>query len=170
MTIKKVETRSKLDHIILWFMLFGICTFTAGQYIPVYFVDQGFSLFFYPVLLILTVVTVYINTYNAMYLPHKDNRLYSAIISTLITLLVFIVFAFITLSKILAVWTDAGTIYTNKSNPNIKIVSRYINEGAFGGGTEPGDYEIVVNRPFTPFFKIKTSIDTTKINKNDWVK
>jgi len=168
--MNKVKTRSKLDRIILWFMIFGIITFTVGQYIPIYFTNQGIRIFYYLIVLSLTVITVYITAYKAMYLPHKDNRIYSGIISAITTILIFIVFAFITLGTIMTDWTDAEIIYTNKNNSNIKIVSRYINEGAFGGGTEPRDYEIVVNRPFTPFFKIETSIDTTKINKSDWVK
>ncbi|WP_158990890.1 hypothetical protein [Mucilaginibacter sp. L196] len=67
-------------------------------------------------------------------------------------------------------YSDATTIYISSSNPNLKIVSRFLDEGAFGGGTEPGDYETVVLRPITPFLKIETSIDTTKMDKGEWIR
>jgi len=68
------------------------------------------------------------------------------------------------------VWTEAGTYYVSKKNPDVQIISRYINEGAFGGGTEPRDYFIVLHRPITPWFKMDTAIDTNKIDKTEWVK
>ena len=43
-------------------------------------------------------------------------------------------------------------------NRNIKIVTRYLNEGAFGGGTKPEDYEVVLKREINPFLKIDFSI------------
>ena len=52
----------------------------------------------------------------------------------------------------------------------VKIISRYINEGAFGGGTEKGDFHVVLSRPFLGAFKIETSVDTAKIDKRLWVK
>ncbi|MCQ6960137.1 hypothetical protein [Mucilaginibacter aquariorum] len=81
-----------------------------------------------------------------------------------------LIFGFITLTKILAVWVDRGTLYYQKNNPEVKIVSRYIDLGAGGGGTEPGDYKIVLKRPITPFFKLETSVDTNAIDKSDWIK
>jgi hypothetical protein len=121
-------------------------------------------------MLFLTTITVAITSYRSMYLPHKNNWKYSTLISLIATLLVFVVFAFITLTKFLTVWTDAATIYVKKTNPQIKIVSRYLNEGAFGGGTEPGDYEIVLERSITPYLKMETLIDTNLINKKEWIK
>jgi hypothetical protein len=105
-----------------------------------------------------------------MYLPHKNNWIYSSLISLISTGLIFILFGFFTLAKFLAVWDDTTIIYTNKNNPEVKIVSRYVNLGAYGGGTEPEDYEIVVKRPLTRFLKIETSVDTTAINKKEWVR
>jgi hypothetical protein len=67
-------------------------------------------------------------------------------------------------------WTVAGTYYVKKSNPNIKIVSRYMDEGALGGGTEPDDYHTVLSRPITPLFTLETSVDTTAIDKSEWLR
>ena len=50
-----------------------------------------------------------------------------------------------------------------------KIVSRYVNLGAFGGGKEPEDYETIIRRPFL-FFNLDTAIDTTTIEKSDWTR
>jgi hypothetical protein len=70
----------------------------------------------------------------------------------------------------MGVWTSAGTIYTRKNNPEIKIIRRYVDQGAFGGGTSPDDYEIVLHKPLTSLFKIETRIDTLEIDKNEWLK
>ncbi len=58
----------------------------------------------------------------------------------------------------------------SKDNPEIKIISRYLNEGAFGGGTEPNDYEIVLQRPIFNLFNIQTRVDTNSIDKRKWIK
>lgn len=67
-------------------------------------------------------------------------------------------------------WTDTEPIYIKKDNQNIIIVSRYLDEGAFGGGTKPGDYQNVVKRQLTTFLKLETAIDTNSIDKNEWIK
>ena len=68
----------------------------------------------------------------------------------------------------MAMWTDAATLYTNKSNPQLKIVSRYKNLGAHGGGTRSDDFETVLSRPITSLLKIQTRVDTNSINKGEW--
>lgn len=67
-------------------------------------------------------------------------------------------------------WSVGSVYYVKKNNPKVKIISRYVNQCAYGGGTEPSDYHIVLYRPFLLFFKMETSIDTTKIDKADWIK
>jgi hypothetical protein len=160
----------KTYGIEFWLMIFGLFTFTIGQFIPIYFVEQDIRIFFYPAILLITVVTFAVTVYKSMYLPHKNNWVYSSIITLITTLLLFLIFAGITFGKILTVWTDATTLYVKKDNSQVKIVTRYINEGAFGGGTEPGDYEIVLLRPITPFFKMETTVDKNKIDRSEWVK
>ena len=57
-----------------------------------------------------------------------------------------------------------------KDNAKVKIISRYINQGAFGGGTEKVDYHIVLTRPLLFFLKLETYIDTIDIKKEEWKK
>lgn len=162
--------QKQIKRIMLWLMLAGLFIFTIGQYVPVYFSYPDFRLYFYPIMLASTIIAVAAVSYDSMYLPHKDNKLYSTIISLLTTVIVFLVLAFITVGKLMTLLTDTGPIYLMKSNPNVEITSCYINEGAFGGGTEPDDYQIVVKSPLTSFFYIVTSVDTTKIDKTKWIR
>lgn len=151
-------------------MVYCLFTLTIGQFIPVYFKDKDLRGIYYLIILILTSITTTIVIFKRFYKPQKDNiyiSCLSAFIIGLGTVLTFMILGFL---SSLAVWTDAGTIYTNKKDPQLKIVSRYLNEGAFGGGTEAGDYEIVLKRQITSFLKIETSIDTNKINRNEWIK
>jgi len=155
---------------MFWLMIFGLFIFTLGQFIPIYFSDIDFRIYFYPLLLILTTIAVAFVMYRNVYLPNKSKMSYPMGLSFITTFIVFLVLALITIGKMLVVWTDIGPIYLMKNDPNVQITSRYINEGAFGGGTEPDDYQMVVKRPFTPFFNIETSVDTNKIDKSKWIR
>lgn len=67
-------------------------------------------------------------------------------------------------------YVDAAVFFTQKNNPDVKIVSRYYDQGAMGGGADPEDYETVLKRPITPFFRLETRIDTNNIDKAIWIK
>jgi hypothetical protein len=81
-----------------------------------------------------------------------------------------ILFLFCVFGFLMNVWTEAGILYTQKSNPEVRIVRRYLDGGAYGGGTSPDDYKIVLHLPLTSLFKLETSIDTLTIDKSKWVK
>jgi hypothetical protein len=57
-----------------------------------------------------------------------------------------------------------------KDNPAIKIVTGYMNGGAYDSGPAPGDIKMVVHRPVLYFLKMETAVDTTAINKTKWIK
>lgn len=94
----------------------------------------------------------------------------AGLLSVGITAVVSIVFAFEILGLLFAVRDDSFVYYVQKDNENIKIVSSYINKGAYGGGTKRDDYTVMHSRPIGYFFKIDTPIDTLTINKNEWRK
>jgi len=156
--------------ILFWLTLFCIFSFTLGQFIPIYFVDHEWRLIYYPTLLIITSLAIPTLVYRRIYNPKKSNWISSTLYTLLVFASVIVVFGFITLGKCMVIWTDAETYYVNKNNPEVKIISRYSDLGAFGGGTEPTDYEMVLSRPITSQFKLQTKIDTTKINKAEWIK
>lgn len=163
----KPERKYNISLVIMTFCIF---VFTVGQYIPIDFVDTGFRALYYFVLYILLVGTASRTVFKLIYKPKKENISSARLYSILVGLVTFIVFGLETLGMSFVVWSEATTFYVRKDNPKIKIISRYLNEGAFGGGTEPSDYHIVLQRPLTAFFKLVTSIDTTTIIKSEWRK
>jgi hypothetical protein len=106
--------------------------------------------------------------YKYVYRARKKKNLLIAVVESMIA--GFVIFVISGLVTLFTAWSDAGTLYVRKDNSDIKIVSTYINEGAYGGGTSPEDFHIVLRRPITSFLKIETAIDTTKINKDEWLK
>jgi len=151
-------------------MLFCIFCFTAGQYVPVYFTNLGCRSLFYIVLLIALLGSMAVSLAKYIKGQGKINYWWSITISVLVAAITTLVFAVLTLGLLMGCWTDMTTIYVQKNNPDVKIVSRYWNEGAFGGGTSRDDYFIVFRRPITPLFIIETSVDTNKIDKSKWVR
>jgi hypothetical protein len=151
-------------------MLFCIFSLTFVQYIPIYFVDTSFSVLYNFVIYVLLIISVSRTIFKLVYKPKKNNISLARLYAILVGFTTCIVFGIWTIGIVFSVWTEASTYYVRKNNSKIKIISRYINEGAFGGGTEPEDYHIVLHRPFLFFFKMETSIDTLKIEKAEWRK
>lgn len=156
--------------ISFWLMIYCFFSLTAGHLIPLYFQDDHLRENYYSIIYGVFIITLIIFCFRRYYKPEKKNGIYVVFSSIIVGAGVFIItFIFVIFSSI-AVWTDIGTIYVNKRSPDLKIVIRYVNEGAYGGGTEPSDYETVVERPFTPLLKIVTAIDTAKMDKSNWIR
>jgi hypothetical protein len=154
------------------FILISYClfSFTIGQFIPVYFINSNARVYYYLSLFTLLIITVIIKVFTIVHKPHDYGVIVSAFISLLMGFIIFTVFGIWTIGLLLGVWTEGSTYYIKKSNSKVKIISSYIDEGAFGGGTEPSDYHVVLHRPFLFFFKIETAVDTTCIDKKEWIK
>jgi hypothetical protein len=165
------EPKSKRKYnVSLLIMLFCIFCFTVGQFIPIYFADTGFRAMYYFIICILLVATSSRTIFKFIYKPQKNNISTARLFSILAGVAIFIVFGLWTIGLLFSVWSEASTYYVRKDNSKIKIISRYIDQGAFGGGTEKEDYHIVLTRPFLLFFKMETSIDTLDIKKEEWKK
>lgn len=163
----KIKRKYNLSFLM---MLFCISSFTIGQYIPIYFRDTGIRGLFYFIILILLVGSVSTFIFKRVYKPQLNNLSSSRLYSILGGLGTFIVFGFWSIGLLFSGWSEAFTYYVRKDNPKIKIISRYINQGAFGGGTEKDDYQVVLTRPILEVFKMETAIDTTDIKKEEWRK
>ena len=156
-------------------MIYCFFTLTIGQFIPIYFdnrnLNSDFKESYYLIILTLILISTTIVAFKRFYKPQQNRRAFLAWFSALIIGAgTCCIFALIVLFNHLAVLTDMTTLYVKKGNRNIKIVTRYLNEGAFGGGTKPEDYEVVLKREINPFLKIETSIDTNTIDKTQWIK
>ena len=165
------ETTFKRKYnVSLLIMLLCIFCFTVGQFIPVYFIDTGFRTIFYFIIYVLLIATSSRTIFKLIYKPQKSNISTARLFAILTGFATCIVFGLWTIGLLFSVWSEAFTYYVRKDNAKIKIISRYINEGAFGGGTEKEDYHIVLTRPFLLLFKMETSIDTLDIKKEEWKK
>jgi hypothetical protein len=153
-----------------WLMLFCIFCFTVGQFVPIYFVNADLRQNYYILILILLVLSSGVATFRRIYKPQKKNRSSAIFISVFLGLAVLFMFGILTIAFYFGVWTEANVFYVKKDNPKVKIISRYVNEGAFGGGTEPDDYQVVLHRPILFLFKMETSVDTTKIDRQEWTR
>ena len=160
----------KKYSVSLLLMLFCIFSFTVGQFIPIYFANADFRALYYFIIFILLVAATGRTIFKSIYKPQKNNISSARLISILVGFLSFVVFGFLTIVFCFAVWTEANVFYIQKDNPKVKIISRYVNEGAFGGGTEATDYQIVLHRPVLFIFNMETSIDTALIDKQKWIK
>jgi len=160
----------KLSSISFWLMLYCLLSYTIFQFIPIYFTNADWARIYYIITSLIFVITTLIQL--SRHIQRKGRSAYYwSIPLVIITLIIVSLFSLAMVGRsFLAVWTEAGTFYVSRTNPEVKIISRYVNEGAFGGGTEPDDYALVVHRPLTSWFKIETAIDTNKIDKTEWVK
>jgi hypothetical protein len=163
----KIRLKPTISNITYWLMIYCILNFTVFPFIPVYFTNQNtreaYCLVIY-FLFVLTSIFQLLKAITNLGIFWKLILFISAL-SGLLMLFFFYVFA-----SSMAVWTDAGTLYTQKNNPKVRIIRRYVDMGAWGGGTSPDDYEIVLHRPLTSVFKIESHIDTLNIDKSVWIK
>ena len=150
-------------------MLSCLFVITLGQFIPIYFIDIDLRQQFYICVFCILFITTALTTFAFVYKPYKSKILVWST-SIVVSVGTFVLLGFWLILLLIAVWTEAGTYYVNKDNPKIKIISRYLNEGAFGGGTEPDDYEVVLQKPLYNLFNIQTKIDTNSIDKRKWIK
>jgi hypothetical protein len=141
-----------------------------ARFIPLYFTNNHLKFGYYVVLLICLATSAVIKFSRWSNRIQVWAKTFVVITSFLFGLLVFLLLALINLISTAFGYADAGTFYTLKNNSEIKIVSRYYDQGAFGGGTEPEDYETILRRPITPFYKLETKVDTTTIDKTKWIK
>jgi hypothetical protein len=164
-TITKPKRQKRILLLIVISCLF---IFTGGQYIPVYFKSNGLRDIFYLIIWIILVITSGKLVFQLIYNPAKNNISLARLFSIITVAITFFIFGFWTIGLLFNAWSEAHTYWVRKDDPRIKIISAYVDEGAFGGGTEASDYHVVLHRPFLYIFRIETEIDTTTINKNDW--
>ena len=149
-------------------MAFCLFILTVGQFFPIYFIDRELADIYYIIIFVLLLISVGTLIFKKLYV--KNSIYYAGITACVSAIGICLIFIFIRFIGSIAIWQDATILYTKRNNSDIKIITRYVNEGAFGGGTEPGDYEIVLKRSILSVLKIETKIDTNEINKSEWVK
>ena len=88
------------------------------------------------------------------------------VIGTLFLSILAIGFFFINLFTIgFGAWTDLNVKYQSVNNENVIIKEQQYDLGALGYGKN----RVVISKPLTQYFEMNKLIDTTKIDKNEWV-
>ena len=88
------------------------------------------------------------------------------VLGTLFLCLLAIGFFFINLFTIgFGAWTDLNTKYQRIDNDKIVIKEQQYDLGALGYGGN----RVVISSPLTEYFEVNRLIDTTKIDKKEWV-
>ena len=148
-------------------ILISIFTLTIGQKIPIEFKNNStqsdfysFIYFGFPISIILTLFGT-IKNQNTK-LKNWIIGLSTILIST-ITFYVLVTFLF---SIAFYAWTNAMILYRNKKDKNVTITEQIYDMGAFGYGKR----RVTELKPFLKYFEIVKIIDTTKIDKKDWIK
>jgi predicted membrane protein len=155
-------------NLSLLLLIYCVATLTLFQFIPVYFVDQAPRLTFY---LFVYFALMFSSVFEILkYFGRTTHYLITKILAFVFLFFGFMVALLFVIGQFTVTWTEAAIYYKSKANPKVKILSRYLDAGALGGGTEPEDYKIVLHRPLTRYFKIETTVDTNKIDKDDWIK
>jgi hypothetical protein len=170
MALKENKLAKRLYNLVLALLTFSGFCFTVGQFVPVYFVNTETRAIYYLVLFVILVITMMIVTFKMLYYPQEKNIFSSLLISLVFGAGSFAVTALWILGLLFGVWKEGTTYYVKKRDPEIKIISRYKDSGAYGGGTAQEDFHLVVHRPLLYFLKIETPADTSFINKNEWVR
>jgi hypothetical protein len=160
-----MSNSKRLYRAMFWIMIYCVLTDSIGLFIPIYFTNPNSAIYFYPLVLILILITVCVWSYKTMYLPYKDNWIFSSLISATTTVLALIAFGTVTLVKIWPIESYDSVIYIKKNAQKTKIIRHYTDLGAMGAATK-----IIQRRELTPFFKIETKIDTNSIDKNEWIR
>ena len=167
-----MEQRVSKRKYNLSFLILLVCIFclTLGQFIPIYFIDTKLRMDFYLAIFILLILSVGRTIFKRVWKSGKEHISSAWFFSILCAFATSIVFGIWVFALLLTAWTEAATLFVKRDNSKIKIITRYVNEGAFGGGTEPEDFETVVHRPILFYLKMETPIDTTTFDTTGWIK
>ena len=148
--------------IVLILIVFPI---TFGQFLPFEFEDNEIKRVYYFILI--TILAVLFSLLIFGKIKAENNRynnlkisLYAILTGIFYLILIFCVFIFVGFGK----WVNYTVLYRNKSNNNITINEQIYDVGAFGYGNRR---TVKINDTLKYFLFVET-IDTTKINKDEW--
>lgn len=80
----------------------------------------------------------------------------------------FFLYALGSLGSGMCDYSNGRTLFTNRTDPSIRIIIRYYGCGAVD--SSPATPSIAKLKPFTPVFNYVSPVDTSKINKEDWIR
>jgi hypothetical protein len=98
----------------------------------------------------------------------KRNTIIRGFLLSVGCLIVFFLYALMTWSDGLCRYVTLRTLFTNRTVPSTHIILRGYGCGAVDGG--PPNLSTVKVKSFTPVFNYSSPVDTSKINKEEWIR
>ncbi len=154
-------------YISLFILSVFLWTVTFGQKINIEFKDHRIAHTFYDFILIATPLAILLTLFGTLKKAHNKTRKIFTILATIgvivLTYLIWINFLFtIGFGR----WTTFNIAYEYRTNPNRQIREQRYDVGALGYGGK----RIVEVRPFAGLFWNVSTVDTTSIDKKDWIR
>jgi uncharacterized membrane protein len=150
----------------LLYLAITIVTFSIGQFIPIEFSDIKYRNTFYdinfyavPVAILLTLAGTLKNSDEA---KRKILKVWLTIFAS--GLSIPLLFAYI-LTLGFGAWTDLRVKFRKSENEDIRIVEQMYDIGAFGYAGQ----RTVKTIPLTPLFNYIIKVDTTELDRSDWI-
>jgi len=157
-------------RIIFWLaIIFSTISFyslTIAENINIEFADWRLMQKYYEIILEWLPFAVLLTLCGTM--KGKNSKLKNIVIAiTTITVSIFSFFIIVgTMFSIgFGAWINISTLYENRKDRNITIKEQRFDEGALGYG----GIRIVKLKPLIKYWNIVTIIDTTTLNKSEWI-
>jgi hypothetical protein len=161
--IKKIVFLCALFFIVLWLNMPIIRLILSLEFASDSFYISYKEFLFYavPIAMLLTLFGTLKSSDRKLIIVGK---ILGTIAVVFVTILIMIMSMFIDMCG----WTDSQVLYKNKNNIDRKIIIREYGCGAYD--SDLPNIEVLEVQSFTKYFIRATKIDTTKIDKSEWIK
>lgn len=163
--IKNIKNKISYPIIFIAFCLF---TLTVGEFLPFEFSSTQLSFIFYLIVLIgLPVFSIIEIRKLFVRLKNRVATTVLSIIFILISVFYFFYLIAFCLGNTMCGYIIDKTLFVNSKSTSIKIAVRHYDCGATDSG--PAQYEMVKINSGLPMINFVTKIDTTILDKKDWI-
>ncbi len=158
-TIKKTIFWTAIAFIVLTFF-----SLTIGQILPYEFADYKMMHNFYDTIMQGLPVAILLTLFGTIKRENSKAKNWTFFGVTVLTSIISFVIMVSLIFKIgFGAWTTVTTIYRHKTEDKV-IKEQLFDVGALGYGGQ----RIVEIKPILKYWVLPTTIDTLKINKNEW--
>lgn len=148
---------------ILFCMLSFFCL-TVGQKLPYEFADNKVMHNFYNTIMQGLPIAILLTLFGTIKRENTKTKNWTFVGATVLTSIILFMIIVSLIFKIgFGAWTTVTTLYRHKTNDKV-IEEQIFDVGAFGFGGR----RIVEIKPILKYWILPTTIDTLKINKNEW--
>ena len=159
----------KIKKAIFWltiiFIVSSILALTAGQSLPIEFIDDKTQSDFYLFIFAALPLSFILTLFGTIRKKNKKNKNWTiGILTFLAAGLCFFFLLSVMFSVGFGAWTNETILYRNKNDKNITVNQQRFDIGALGYGSR----RIVKLAPFLKWFQTVEQIDTAKIDKTQW--